>query len=175
MSRLTVGSIEGLAENSNVISVPTGHSLNVADAGGLQIGGTEVGSWTPFTPSWNNVTVGNATQSFFYCVLNKTVMIRGQFVFGSTTSFTGAVSMNVPYGTQVADPGIEIGGSTYNDLDTGLLYMAHNDGSAQTIRFWGRLANSTYVLRHGTQLNATYPFTWATGDFLRVGAMYRIS
>ena len=39
MSRLTVGSIEGLTENSNVISVPTGHSLNVADAGGLQFGG----------------------------------------------------------------------------------------------------------------------------------------
>jgi len=35
MSRLTVGSIEGLTENSNVISVPTGHSLNVADAGAL--------------------------------------------------------------------------------------------------------------------------------------------
>jgi hypothetical protein len=42
MSRLTVGSIEGLTENSNVISVPTGHSLNVADAGGLQIGGSAV-------------------------------------------------------------------------------------------------------------------------------------
>ena len=42
MSRLTVGSIEGLTENSNVISVPTGHSLNVADAGGLQIGGSAI-------------------------------------------------------------------------------------------------------------------------------------
>jgi len=42
MSRLTVGSIEGLTENSNVVSVPTGHSLNVADAGGLQIGGSAV-------------------------------------------------------------------------------------------------------------------------------------
>ena len=42
MSRLTVWSIEGLTENSNVISVPTGHSLNVADAGGLQIGGSAV-------------------------------------------------------------------------------------------------------------------------------------
>lgn len=42
MSRLTVGSIEGLTENSNVVSVPTGHTLNVADAGGLQIGGSAV-------------------------------------------------------------------------------------------------------------------------------------
>jgi len=37
MSRLTVGSIEGLTENSNVISVPTGHSLNVVD--GIQVDG----------------------------------------------------------------------------------------------------------------------------------------
>jgi len=42
MSRLTVGSIEGLTENSNVISVPTGHTLNVTDAAGLQIGGSAV-------------------------------------------------------------------------------------------------------------------------------------
>lgn len=42
MSRLTVGSLEGLSENSNVISVPTGHKLNVADAGALQIGGSGV-------------------------------------------------------------------------------------------------------------------------------------
>jgi len=37
MSRLTVGSIEGLTENSNVISVPTGHSLDVVD--GIQVDG----------------------------------------------------------------------------------------------------------------------------------------
>jgi hypothetical protein len=37
MSRLTVGSIEGLTENSNVISVPTGHSLDVVD--GIQVAG----------------------------------------------------------------------------------------------------------------------------------------
>ena len=42
MSTLSVGSLEGLAANSNVISVPTGHTLNVADAGALQIGGSGV-------------------------------------------------------------------------------------------------------------------------------------
>jgi hypothetical protein len=31
-----------LSENSNVISVPTGHTLNVADAGSLQIGGNSL-------------------------------------------------------------------------------------------------------------------------------------
>jgi hypothetical protein len=40
MSKLTVGSIGGLIENSNVISVPTGHSLNVVD--GIQVDGEYV-------------------------------------------------------------------------------------------------------------------------------------
>ena len=42
MSTLNVGDLQGLAANSTGISVPTGHSLNVADAGGLQIGGSAV-------------------------------------------------------------------------------------------------------------------------------------
>ena len=56
MSRLTVGSIEGLVENSNVVSVPTGHSLNVADAGGLQIGGA-----TPPTSKQDFASFGMTT------------------------------------------------------------------------------------------------------------------
>jgi len=69
MSRLTVGSIEGLTENSNVISVPTGHSLNVADAGGLQIGGSAVGlvhvSRTTIGTAVSSVTVSNCFSSTY--------------------------------------------------------------------------------------------------------------
>lgn len=64
MSRLTVGSLEGLSENSNVISVPTGHTLNVADAGALQIGGSGVGlvhiSRTTIGSAVSSVTVSGA-------------------------------------------------------------------------------------------------------------------
>jgi len=42
MSTLSVGDLQGLAVNSNVVTVPTGHTLNVADAAGLQIGGSAV-------------------------------------------------------------------------------------------------------------------------------------
>jgi len=72
MSRLTVGSIEGLTENSNVISVPTGHSLNVADAAGLQIGGSAVVSAglvhisrTTIGSAVSSVTVSDAFSSTY--------------------------------------------------------------------------------------------------------------
>jgi len=58
MSRLTVGSLEGLSENSNVISVPTGHTLNAVD--GLQIGGVTQGVWNTWTPTISP-TAGNIT------------------------------------------------------------------------------------------------------------------
>lgn len=61
MSRLTVGSIEGLTENSNVISVPTGHSLNVTDAAGLQIGGSAVVS--AGLVHLSRTTIGSAVSS----------------------------------------------------------------------------------------------------------------
>jgi hypothetical protein len=53
MSRLTVGSIEGLTENSNVISVPTGHSLNVVD--GIQVDGEYM---TPYAGRRNLIMNG---------------------------------------------------------------------------------------------------------------------
>ena len=72
MSRLTVGSLEGLSENSNVISVPTGHTLNVADAGALQIGGSGVVSAglvhisrTTIGSSVSSVTVSGAFSSTY--------------------------------------------------------------------------------------------------------------
>jgi hypothetical protein len=72
MSRLTVGSLEGLSENSNVISVPTGHTLNVADAGALQIGGSGVVSAglvhisrTTIGTSVSSVTVSSAFSADF--------------------------------------------------------------------------------------------------------------
>ena len=67
MSTLSVGSLEGLAANSNVISVPTGHKLNVADAGALQMGGSGVGlvhiSRTTIGTAVSSVTVSGAFSS----------------------------------------------------------------------------------------------------------------
>ena len=42
MSTLSVGDLQGLAVNSNVVTVPTGHTLNVTDTAGLQIGGSAI-------------------------------------------------------------------------------------------------------------------------------------
>jgi len=94
MSRLTVGSLEGLSENSNVISVPTGHTLNVADAGALQIGGSGVVSAglvhisrTTIGSAVSSVTVSNAFSTDYD---NYRIIISG-----------GASSANTDLGLQL--------------------------------------------------------------------------
>ena len=108
MSTLSVGSLEGLAANSNVISVPTGHKLNVADAGALQIGGSGVVSAglvhisrTTIGTAVSSVTVSDAFSSDYdnYRIIvagsvgsiNLTIALR----FGSTASgYKFAVQQN---------------------------------------------------------------------------------
>jgi len=109
MSRLTVGSIEGLTENSNVISVPTGHSLNVADAAGLQIGGSAVVSAglvfisrTTIGSAVSSVTLSNIFSADYD---NYRILISGgsgssnQFIqFSFPGAATAAYNYQIVYG-----------------------------------------------------------------------------
>lgn len=161
MSRLTVGSIEGLTENSNVISVPTGHTLNAVD--GLQIGGNGIGEAVAFTPSWTNLTPGDATEAWYYTQVNDFVYVVGSTTFGSTTSVSGLIYMDYPVSTTSLDPGTIIGSCRLSDSSPTTLVMgAIQHSSASQVAFHALLANTTYVERGTT--NATTPFTWASGD-----------
>jgi len=116
MSRLTVGSIEGLVENSNVVSVPTGHSLNVADAGALQIGGSGVGlvfiSRTTIGTAVSSVTVSDCFSSTYdnYRIVsnvgptsgNEWIHVKiGTATTGYYTALTGGLGYNITYGANV--------------------------------------------------------------------------
>ena len=109
MSRLTVGSIEGLTENSNVISVPTGHKLNVTDAAGLQIGGSAVVSAglvhisrTTIGSAVSSVTLSNIFSADYD---NYRILISGgsgssnQFIqFSFPGAATAAYNYQIVYG-----------------------------------------------------------------------------
>jgi len=123
MSRLTVGSIEGLTENSNVISVPTGHKLNVTDAGGLQIGGSAVVSAglvlvsrTTIGSAVSTVTVSNAFSADYdnyIVVLSGGAHSSGAALWARLGGFTtgyyyGGIEYNYS-GTSSANSGANVG------------------------------------------------------------------
>ena len=75
MSRLTVGSIEGLTENSNVISVPTGHSLTV---GGNAVSTTDPGLVLVTSSAFSGVTSVSVDNCFTSTYRNYRIILSTQ-------------------------------------------------------------------------------------------------
>lgn len=162
MSRLTVGSLEGLSENSNVISVPTGHTLNAVD--GLQIGGVAQGVSTAFTPSWTNVDVTSAVERWEYVRINDLLFVSGITILGTATPISGFITMDIPVGTA-----IESDNTTYGTgvaLQGGTSYgMIWAYASSTSVKMMAMSIATSYVQLANT--NASVPFTWASGNQIR--------
>jgi len=154
----------------------TGHALqhaNINDAvealeAKVAIGNTVLGTYTAFTPTFANLTVGNGTSSARFSRVNNVVNYYGYFILGSTSAVTGAVNITLPVTANAIYAGI-------NGIPMGDLQMF--DTSASTW-FKGELfsISSATVTRtriwtvsggnivNNSSPSATTPFTWATGD-----------
>jgi hypothetical protein len=127
--------------------------------------------WQSFTPTWNNVTVGNGTSEGFYTRINDTIIGTAYFALGSTSSITGTVSLTPPVGTPLTREGFNIGSTRSVDFGTGafsgLAILASN-----TIR--PRCAGASASFVGDNEINATTPFTWTTNDYFHVNFTYHI-
>ena len=142
--------------------------------GQFRIGGTVVGDAVAFTPSWTNLTPGNATESWHYVRVNDLLIVQGEIQFGSTSSIDGlSPSIDFPVGTQV--PGaLNVGQSLYRDQSTtGGLYPGYVDIASSSFRLWSQKADGTYLIRD--YVTASKPFTWTTDDRIYMSAMAVIS
>lgn len=119
-----------------------------------------IGTWTTFTPSWTNLTVGNATQNWQYVYVNNILAITGYIQLGSTSSvgtapyftFPTASSATTAYGTAV-----------FSDSGTG-----ERQGMCYCLNGFNRFQFGVYVVS-GSNINranvtATVPHTWTTND-----------
>jgi hypothetical protein len=169
MSRLTVGSIEGLTENSNVISVPTGHTLNAVD--GLQIGGVGVGEYIDYSGSitFTNFTLGNGTVDYAqYARVGDLVHYWGQVTLGSTSSITGLLFISAP----VSAYGVQRGPGKANYTESGVgAYTGVARPSGSNIVMYAIYIVASYGRESNVQ--ATIPFTWGAGDTFHWNVVYR--
>ena len=135
MSTLSVGSLEGLAANSNVISVPTGHTLNVADAGALQIGGSGVGlvhvSRTTIGSAVSSVTISGAFSADYD---NYRILISG----GSGSAAT-YIRFQFP-GAATADYNMQL---IYGGWTTGNAQLGGSSGSNQYFNYMGTVMTTS--------------------------------
>jgi hypothetical protein len=55
-------------------------------------------AWTSYTPTLVNITLGNGTLTGRFCQVGKTLHLRVEVLWGSTTSASGAVTISLPSG-----------------------------------------------------------------------------
>lgn len=118
-------------------------------------------AYTTFTPTWNNVTIGNATVNFGdYRYVNGDLRVRCVLTVGSTTVITGNVSVDLPNSETARDGNLRsLGSLSAKDGATDITgHVAVAPGDTSIDLFAG---NNTLA---GNNIDATYPFTWATGD-----------
>jgi hypothetical protein len=134
-------------------------------------------TWTSFTPTWTNLTVGNGTYvSSVYWLDGKLAHVAVTLVFGSTTSISGAVSFTVP-------AAITRKNATTNPnmscilTDAGVNnFVGHiMSASGNTTQFLVRasLAGATYT--NLDEISSTVPMTWTTSDRIDFSMSYEVA
>ena len=134
----------------------------------LAIGNTVIGTYTAYTPTFTNLTVGNGTSTARFSRVNNVVNYFGYFTLGTTSAVTGGIRITLPVTANAIYAGlngIPIGNSSFYDTSAGIWYKAEVMSIGSTTLGLTRLlrADGTWLTNQG-ETNATQPFTWTTGD-----------
>jgi hypothetical protein len=128
-------------------------------------------AWLTFTPTISGTgwALGNATAAGIYVKQGKVIHFNLILVFGSTSTYgAGNLSVNLPVAA----------------LSTGSTRVNHiarysDDSAGQTFAGMGAVTSTTAVemryVSSGLMVNIinTVPFTWGTGDALRMNGTYQ--
>jgi hypothetical protein len=168
ISGQTTNLLELQDSSGNVVS-----SIGPTGALGGTVADPYAGVWTTFTPTWTNLTIGNATQTAKYRQIGKIVFFEVRIVFGTTTSITGRISLNWPIApkdnasAQMANVNIELADVTDGPFP-GLKFSA----TADTTKFELLAINAAGTYAKYAVLSSTVPFTWTTSDEINLAGFY---
>lgn len=130
-------------------------------------------NWTAYTPTWGNTgtanTLGNATISGRYHVINKRVFFKVQFVFGSTsTAGSGVYTFTLPL-TAVANtsPRQCLGSAVILDASVG-----NYGGTVEQFTTTTCVVYNTNAVTNG--VSGTVPMTWVSTDSIAIQGSYEI-
>lgn len=134
------------------------------------------GTWTSFTPTWTNLSVGNGTVTAKYLKVGGLVNFRIKLVWGSTTSISGRVSINYPVApidaSAAETPIINVQFEDYGNAPT---IGAILNASANTTSFSIFAVNTSGTYAGVSDLSSTAPFTWVTNDRIYVSGSYEVT
>jgi hypothetical protein len=138
-----------------------------------------IGTFTSFTPSWTNITLGTGSSNTGqYSIVNKIMFIRSKTVLGTGGSITGTPTLTVPNSQTLATSptmlwlpslmgvGIDAGVNSYP--------LAALYASTTTIQMYAQTASGTY-LTNTSPVSATLPFTWGVNDYIELSGWVQIA
>lgn len=137
----------------------------------LGTGSDPIGTWTAFTPSWTNLTVGNATQNWKYCYINNVLVITGYIQLGSTSSM--GTNPYFPFPTGSAGT-TAYGTAVYSDAGS-----AERQGMCYCLNGFNRFQFGVYTISgsiiNRSNVSASFPHTWTTNDAIGATLVVPIS
>lgn len=132
----------------------------------------EIGAWTTYTPTYGGLTKGNATiWDAKYYLMNKIGFVDINLVLGSTSAVTGDVSITLPSGWTAAH---EAAGSALV-TSAGTVYICYWRVNAAGSGLLVRAQNAAGTYLQSTNISATIPATWTTGDYIKFTAVIPVS
>lgn len=154
--------------NTIVAAINGGLDSNNITAGGVVPNSLTSGTgtswaWQSWTPTWTNLTIGNATVEAKYIQVGKAVFCKLVVVLGSTSSVSGAFTLSVPVTSVTPSNSNGFYGTGYvEDTGTASYPVDVDFSSTSAISFacWG--SAGTFVNRTG--VTNTAPFTFGNGD-----------
>lgn len=131
-------------------------STDLTDTFGSKL--TTPPAWTSYTPSWTNLTIGNATQSCKYIQAGKIVHAQIYMTWGSTTSASGFFYPSLPV---TAANSIQVNAAGFLFDNSGAVWNACV------------FVAGNYILTPSSgRVSATVPWTWATSDIVSINVTY---
>lgn len=124
---------------------------------------------TAYSPSYTNITLGNATVISKYNMIGRFYSVRVYFILGTTSVIGSSPTISVP--VNFADNAVQTWTCDLVDISAG----KHYDGrvlynSASTVGLFA--VDTAGATAFPTGVTATVPFTWATGDWFSFQIVY---
>ena len=132
-----------------------------------------IGTWTTWTPTWANLTVGDGTVVARYSQINKVIHMRVVVVFGSTTSISGSVTFALPVTASSTASTTGHGVAQFGDAGSSQYLGVVRLATTTTAQLVVPNTSGTYPTFAG--LSSTVPFTWANTDTIDVTLTYEAS
>lgn len=156
-ARLAVGA------DNNFLQAASGQAT------GLQWGGT----YTAYTPTFTNLTLGNGTVTARYLRIGKMCHVEIQIIFGTTTTIGAPVSLTLPFNIANISAFAVVGNTSFQDSGVSNSLGGAVLTNANTVLFVTYNTTGTYITE--AAITPTVPFTWTNNDRITFSNVYEVA